>query len=235
VKPLRAWPAIGWTFAILMIGGIVDGIYVGYFISESTGRPFALPKGDLLKYGGDLVALSTIITMLTAQLLLMAVIAAYYGGWSRHWRLAVPWRTLARWLFFTLVFCALNDVLLWLVRGDVRDSGMNALYHSATQPALWWALSIVVAPVFEECLVRGMLLPAFAASRLGPRWAIVATSALWAVGHTQYDAVLMATIAVFGLLLGAARLYTGGITVPIAMHALNNLIATVEHATAASP
>lgn len=56
------------------------------------------------------------------------------------------------------------------------------------------------------------------------------SAALWAAIHVQYDLYGMATIFVFGLLLGAARLSTASLLVPLGMHALANLFATIEAA-----
>jgi membrane protease YdiL (CAAX protease family) len=63
---------------------------------------------------------------------------------------------------------------------------------------------------------------------MGPIGAVVVTSGVWAVLHVQYDAFDMATVFCSGLLLGTARLVTGSLLVPLALHAAVNLLATVE-------
>jgi len=68
----------------------------------------------------------------------------------------------------------------------------------------------------------------FAASFLGPIGAVAATSGLWAVLHTQYGLYDIAIIFCLGLLFGAARLVTGSLFVPLTLHAVTNLLATVE-------
>jgi membrane protease YdiL (CAAX protease family) len=59
------------------------------------------------------------------------------------------------------------------------------------------------------------------------------TAVLWAVIHVQYDAYEMSIIVCMGLLLGAARLKTQCLFVPLAMHATMNIIAIVETVLAA--
>jgi membrane protease YdiL (CAAX protease family) len=68
---------------------------------------------------------------------------------------------------------------------------------------------------------------------MGPLWAVAITAALWAIIHQQYDAYDIGVIFVMGLLIGAARVRTGSIYVPIAMHSVASLIATIEAAALA--
>ena len=59
-------------------------------------------------------------------------------------------------------------------------------------------------------------------SFLKPLGAVVVTSVLWALLHLQYDVYGIFTILLVGLLLGAARIRTRSLVVPLALHALNN-------------
>ncbi len=45
----------------------------------------------------------------------------------------------------------------------------------------------IAAPVFEEFVIRGFLFRGWSESFLGPIGAILLTSAVWAMDHTQYD------------------------------------------------
>jgi len=48
--------------------------------------------------------------------------------------------------------------------------------------------------------------------------------------HSQYNSYEMATIFCLGLLLGGARRATGTLSVPVALHAAVNFVATIETA-----
>jgi membrane protease YdiL (CAAX protease family) len=87
---------------------------------------------------------------------------------------------------------------------------------------------LIVAPVCEEISARGFLLEGIRWSRLGPVWAVVLSSFAWSALHMQYDVHGIATVFAVGILMGVARVKTGSIYVPIAMHALYNLAATIE-------
>lgn len=80
---------------------------------------------------------------------------------------------------------------------------------------------VVVAPVTEELLFRGLLLSALRA-RLGTAGALFFTSVLFGLFHLVPLAVIYASIA--GLLLGWVFLRTGSIAPGIAMHAANNAV-----------
>lgn len=54
------------------------------------------------------------------------------------------------------------------------------------------------------------------------------TAALWAMIHLQYDAYGIATIFFGGLLVGTACLKTGSVLLCVVMHAMMNLVATIE-------
>ena len=91
-----------------------------------------------------------------------------------------------------------------------------------------WLAVIVAAPVFEEIFFRGFLFKGLQHSRIGPLGAILVTSLLWATIHLQYDLWDLGIIFALGIFLGFARLKTGSVYATIALHALVNLIATIE-------
>ena len=107
---------------------------------------------------------------------------------------------------------------------------METAYASADPLWVLWLALVVAAPIFEETFFRGFVFKGFAASPIGPGGAIAVTAALWAMMHTQYDAYGIATVFAIGVLLGVARWRTGSLWVPLAMHGVANVIATVEAA-----
>lgn len=86
--------------------------------------------------------------------------------------------------------------------------------------ALFFFASVVVAPVAEEVVFRGVLLP-WLTRFMRPSVAVAITSATFAVGHLYYGAGVL-LIAHYGVVLGWARLRTGNLGAPIALHALLN-------------
>ena len=82
---------------------------------------------------------------------------------------------------------------------------------------------VIVAPLVEEALFRGVILPGLADNQLArvPR-AIVGSALLFAVMHVRADAVAYAFVA--GLVLGAVRVWTGSLLPCVALHAANNAV-----------
>jgi membrane protease YdiL (CAAX protease family) len=82
-------------------------------------------------------------------------------------------------------------------------------------------LALVVAPLAEEILFRGLLLPA-----LGRRWglgaAILVSSVLFAAMHFHIPSLV--PLFVFSIALSLAYIYTESITVPVVMHMLFNAV-----------
>ena len=83
----------------------------------------------------------------------------------------------------------------------------------------------IVAPIMEEFVVRGFMFRGWSESLVGPMGAIVLTSALWALNHTQYGWFDRFWIFVSGLALGHFRWRTNSTWLPVMMHSATNICA----------
>lgn len=107
-----------------------------------------------------------------------------------------------------------------------RPSLQEVAFVMADEPNLWMRSYFVVlaaglAPVFEEILFRGLLLPVLA-RRYGAWAALLGTSFLFAVIHGHLPS--FAPLFGLSLALGFAYIVSASLLVPIAMHALFNSI-----------
>ncbi len=181
---------------------------------------------------GVIISVSTFVTTIVCCAL-VAVIIKLKRGSSLAGYLAirtVPLKTFLVWLGGFAVFLAASDILTVLLGRPVVPPFMAAVYASAHPAWLIWVAMVVAAPLFEETFFRGFLLKGLASSSIGAVGAIVLTAVFWAVIHTQYDTYGIATIFCIGLIFGAARMQTGSILVPLAMHAFANVVSTAEAA-----
>ena len=162
---------------------------------------------------------------------LIAIAVKLRRGWSIREYLALesvsPGKA-AMWLVLVPVFAAATDTFTWLLGRPIVSDVMLHAYRTAYWLPLLWAAFLIAAPVFEETFMRGFMFRGLQASRLGNAGAILITSLIFALLHLQYDWYGMLMCGLIGLLLGTARAATGSTLVPIAMHSLSNLIATVE-------
>ncbi len=86
--------------------------------------------------------------------------------------------------------------------------------------------AVVVAPIGEELLFRGILLP-WMAGWAGAVPALIATTAIFALLHMPYGFGVV-TIAVYGAVLGWVRLRTRSLGASILLHtAINGITAAV--------
>jgi hypothetical protein len=125
------------------------------------------------------------------------------------------------------------DAISWFSGQAVTPQFVLDLYTSARDQGalLLLALALVVAaPVVEETLFRGFLLPGFAASPLGPWGAILVVSLLWALLHAQYQPFYLAQIVALGVLFGWLRLRSGSTLLTMGLHGVVNLVSLLQAA-----
>lgn len=94
--------------------------------------------------------------------------------------------------------------------------------ESIASGVVWTLIAVVLAPVVEELIFRGILMNRWAV-KWGIRTGIVASSILFGVLHPVDP--IGATI--FGLVAGLLYLQTRTLIVPIALHAATNAVASV--------
>lgn len=229
------WATVGFSLVVAAAFlAIQTAVVIGWVIIRvaSTGKVPDQADAEMLGSNGLFLAIATLITMpaclglvvLFAKLKRGASIAGYLG------LRAVPPRVALAWLGCLLAYAVATDSLTYaLGRRVVPEFMANAYRTAGVLPLLWIAL-LVMPPLFEESFMRGFMLEGFRRTRLGATGAVVVTSAVWASVHLQYGLYEIAVIFVGGLLLGAAKVRTGSIYVPMAMHCLQNLIATAEAA-----
>ncbi|MEJ6580448.1 MAG: CPBP family intramembrane metalloprotease [Akkermansiaceae bacterium] len=87
--------------------------------------------------------------------------------------------------------------------------------------------AVVVAPIFEELLFRGVLFMGLM-KRIRPVPAALVSSTLFALMHTQYDPWGLLSVGVMGLVCCWLVWRTGSIKWGVALHAIYNLVITVD-------
>jgi len=245
-RPWGGWATSGW---VLLIIGL--GFLVGALVYAATGRVVALI--NLARYGEE--APVTIIAnwmmedlinlhfpaLIASQLcfLVPALILCHRRMSVRNYLAltAVPRAPLLAWagaaLLLTLVLPSLLDpVFGW------EYFTMMETYILRAGGAEWLLLLLTIgllAPLAEEVLFRGFMMRGLLASRCGSIGAVLLPALLWGVLHYDPDGTLgypagplLAYVGSFGILLGLARIHTGSLYAPLAMHACCNLAALAQ-------
>ena len=147
------------------------------------------------------------------------------GGWLQwHWRpLGSALRRALAQLLMVLPLVALVSWLLERLVGDPGGSNplLELVLNSANPLALLcFALTaMVLAPLFEETLFRGVLLPVLA-ERWGGFAAVLISALVFGIAHLSLGE--LPPLFVLGLGLGWLRLQSGRLAASVLMHGLWN-------------
>lgn len=177
--------------------------------------------------------------VISIALLLTAPVAICGTGWFIKLRRGPAWRDYLAWqwpkwrvaLLWTgglLMLWVISELTTYLVQRSSVPDVMMAVYRTADLKPLLWLGIVFAGPLVEELIFRGFLFRGWVNSRLGGWGTIGLTALLWAAIHLQYDFYGVASIFCFGLFLGLVRWRTGSLILCVALHALQNLAATIQ-------
>ncbi|MHC4694943.1 MAG: lysostaphin resistance A-like protein [Planctomycetota bacterium] len=231
-KPWGFWATIGFSCIIVIIyllAGII--LAVLFLIAAKILKPQIdmMEIAQSLDSNGLYLSLSTCaaaplvigLSLLFAKIRKNITIKEYFSLNKASWKQFVKW-TLILLLY---IICA-DVVTSALGEPIVSDFMINAYQTVHFTPLLWLAF-IIAAPLYEEIFFRGFIFKGIEKSWAGPIGAVIITSLAWSALHIQYSFVIIIGIFVGGLILGWARIKTNSIYIPIAMHVLQNLLATI--------
>lgn len=226
--PATRWPLLGAVlagFGIVVASIVVGGgAYIGCLAQAGVplSQEFATPTGGTV--GCQLAGI-------LSQQVVFAVLALFAAGFfaaSRRDALALgpPRRpaTFATALLLMIPPVAAYTFLVWLLSPVDLVRDLSQLLPIIRSDLLWLAvLAIGVgAPVSEELLFRGYLLPALARSRLGFAGASLLTTAAWTALHFSYSVFGLIEVFLIGLYFSWLLWRTGSLWVPIVCHAVYN-------------
>ncbi|MAP94117.1 MAG: hypothetical protein CMK07_04105 [Ponticaulis sp.] len=108
-----------------------------------------------------------------------------------------------------------NPPVIW-------ENGSTGLFPQS-QLFGFFLVGIMIAPVIEEFLFRGAFMSTALARGLNPTIVVIISSLGFALLHPQYTLFGLAIIFFLGVGLGAIRLWSGGLVLPIIAHATVNV------------
>ena len=182
---------------------------------------------------GLYLSVATILGGLAGMAALWAVVRRKFDVYD-YLSLRLPGvRTLVLWILAGAGFWIAFSVLAFLLDRSTPQF-MADVYNTAGSPALLFLAVVIIAPLFEETLFRGLLFRGWSPSPLRVWGTIALTAALWTVLHSQYGAFEIGGLFLYGILLGTARHLTGTLIVPVVLHALSNAWAFAQTAFSAT-
>ena len=229
-------------FSRFGVVALIISIVFAFFASQLVGVYLAgklvladsksLTIGDIFYLGsnnGTIVSLSIIVSLVILSLLSVAIISIK-GGNSRHYLALKPFSLalgIAMFGVLLLFMIASQALTYWLDKAP--SDFVDPLYQSVSSVWLLVLAIVVVAPIYEELIFRGLLWKAvseqFAEQSSEAYSAIIAsilTSLIFAVIHLQYGIYEISTIVVLALVFCYARYKSGSLLLPILLHIINN-------------
>ena len=242
-KPTPLFSRLG---ALLLVIGMVVTFFISQLIGVYIAGKLILPAtknatmGDIFFFGsndGTVVSLSIII----GCVLLVAVSALLIrvrGGNVRKYLALQPfsWSVGIGMLGLLLIFMIGSQALTYLLNESPLVF-VDPLYQSVSSVWLLIFAMVIVAPIYEELIFRGLLWSAIAeqfsnVANAEQRGAIVAslvTSVIFAVIHLQYGIYEIGTIVVLALIFCYARIKSGSLVLPMLLHVVNNGAAMAQY------
>jgi len=223
-------PLLSGLDAVLLIAG--GFVVIGELLTPLVVAPVVagvlqqLAIASPLREGITVVCLY--LALMAGPLLILAVMVRgqNQGGEPLQFRWLPLNRSLRQALKGFLMVLPLVSLVGWL-QGQLLDDpgGSNPLLelvlNSHNVPALtcFGITAIVLAPLFEETIFRGALLPV-AARKLGSTGGILLSATVFAVAHLSLGELL--PLLVLGIGLGWLRMQSGRLGSCVLMHALWN-------------
>ncbi|MCC6948281.1 MAG: CPBP family intramembrane metalloprotease [Bradyrhizobiaceae bacterium] len=230
-RPYGALASLGWGVIALGVW-LGTQVVIGDFLAEWFDTDASDPAS--LASNAPFVALITIGSAVVPLAVIAAAIRLRRCGVAEYLRLVAPASPdVFAGVVALAVLIPVVDAISWFAGQAVTPQFVLSLYSSARDAGALLLLAValvVAAPVVEETIFRGFLLPGFAASPIGEWGALLATSLLWALLHAQYQPFYLAQIVVLGLLFGWLRLRSGSTLLTIGLHGAVNLVSLVQAA-----
>ena len=235
--PLQG-PALTLVDMVLLVAGgfvVVSAVGVPVVAAplvQSLTAGLASPRkealGVVIQYG--VMALPSVL-ILRRQLRALPSESAPADGWLQ-WKLKPMLPALgsavAGWLMVTPVVMLTGWLLVKLVGDPGGSNPLLELVLGSRDPialALLAFTAVVLAPLFEELIFRGALLPVLA-DRFGSLSAVLLSALLFGLAHISIGE--LAPLTVLGMGLALIRLRSGRLFPCVLMHALWNAITFVN-------
>jgi membrane protease YdiL (CAAX protease family) len=223
-SPWGFWGSLGWSAFAMATGVFAVLVFTTIWMLTNGLRAVNPEDKHFATATGILILSAPLVVLAIATRIKKFSLRDYFAlnGFTR--------RDLVLGIAWLIGLIVVFDGMGWLLGIDGGSKHVEATYRSAKAagalPLLWLSV-VVVAPVTEELFFRGFLHRGWAPSWLGVSGTIVLTSTLWAILHQQYNVFGILIIFVMGLIFGWMRQRSASTLLPMVLHTVNNLLATV--------
>ena len=223
----RPWP----LRSSLVVAGFTLGVFA--FAMACLAAINALSEGMLEERPTLALSLQSLLLHLPVLVFLAVYLAKRGIGWREAFGIGErTWRAdLWTGILFYLGALPIIGLSSWLYQIGLESVGYEAELQDValliTDDASLLvriqlvAMSVFLAPIFEEFVFRGIALPVLA-RRFGPVTAVIIISAGFAAIHQHIPSLV--ALFLFAVALSYAYIRTGSLRVPMVMHACFNVV-----------
>lgn len=182
-------------------------------------------------FAGDHVTLTnTLLAMLVMQVTMIAATwwaAARFGGERRRvlsLPAGLPVRQLGIGIAALLALVLPYNLIVYLLWPADFGADLRPFTDVARSSTIWLGVIVLVigAPLSEELMFRGFLMPALARTGRDFRLAAFVSTAAWTALHFSYSMVGITEVFLVGLLFAYLVRWFENLWLPIVLHALYN-------------
>ena len=224
-KVSKTWDFMETTFVALVayaVFGIASGLalIIIILVVQKNVATLSPAQFEELAMQGRWYGAALIVACPPTLAVLWVAIRMAGRQFSEYLALNWPSRDEIMSAFAVTVILLLAHIVLW-----PREPSANPLFTVNGAGGLLALLigGCIAGPIMEEFVFRGFMFRGWSESFLGPIGAIVLTSALWGMYHTQYDWSQRFWIFVFGLALCTFRWRSGSTWLAVIVHSGINI------------
>jgi membrane protease YdiL (CAAX protease family) len=226
-SPLRTWDFFETTLVALIADGVFTltaGFALTFMLSMHGGTSVLSPaEFRALWMEGRWLGASIVVATPPTIVVLWVAIRMAGRGFAEY--LALNWptrRELLRALGIMAIVLLAEGLVAYYVGAPTTVTDSDVVVRGPGGLLILLIGGCIAGPIVEEFVVRGFMFRGWSQSFLGPIGAIVLTSALWAMNHTQYDWFGRLEIFGMGLALGHFRWRSNSTWLTVMVHSAIN-------------
>jgi membrane protease YdiL (CAAX protease family) len=230
-SPLRTWDFLETTLVVLIAYGVftVTGELALTVVFGWCAVVMALSPAELQALWLGLLGRWQGVALIAATVPTIAVlwVAIRMAGREFTEYLALNWPTRREAVraFGVMAIVVVGESLVAYLVGEQLPATHSLIGVGGPIGLLILLIGGCVAgPLVEEFVVRGFMFRGWSQSFVGPIGAIVLTSAVWAMSHTQYNWFGRVEVFVIGLALGHFRWRSDSTWLTVIVHSGLNLV-----------
>ncbi len=221
---------------MLVWPGLLFGLAIGFQLLSGTA--WALIDGKTLgisletvQFAGSAVAYAVLALLMWHHFGIYAAHRAAFSVIPRR-----PTEFVIGLLILAFMLMVASPLTLWFHQFAMLDSSLTLagganledvsnVDNFVQSGAAMWAiilLTLVAAPIVEEILFRGWMLPMLIARGVPSLFAVLISGLAFGLIHTGQGLMVMTSTTLLGIILGVARLATGRVAASVLGHIANN-------------